>query len=77
MSFEDDCRRGDTDVRCVAEDDCPHTYCGVFDVCLGPVGQDGRRAECEFHFPAATGPLERVFLLCRYRTHRAGAERDG
>ena len=69
VSFDYDRNCGDADVRCVAGDEWPRTYCGVFDVRLGPVGEDGRRAECEFHFPAATGPLERVFLLCRYRTH--------
>ena len=57
----------EADVRCFAGQKWPGLYCGVFDVRLGPLDHEGRRAEFELRFPRDTGRLETMFLLCRYQ----------
>ena len=53
-------------VSCMANDEWPDLYCGMFDSGVGPLGGDCHRREVEFRFPDCCGEVERVFLLCRY-----------
>jgi hypothetical protein len=54
-------------VSCVASEDWPDLYYGIFDARVGPLGRRGERHDVAFRFPAGIGELERVYLLCRYR----------
>lgn len=65
----DDARQH-ADVRCFTGQDGPGLYCGVFATRLGPLAGD-RPEQVELRFPAGTGPLDQMFLLCRYRVEPA------
>ncbi len=60
-------RDGGHGVSCVATDDWPDLYYGTFETQLGPIGRDRRGTEVAFEFPEHSGPIGRVFLLCRFR----------
>jgi hypothetical protein len=53
-------------VSCLATEEAPDLYYGVFDTRVGPLGRDHQRTEVQFRFPEKIGELERVYLLCRY-----------
>lgn len=59
-------RRGNDRLSCLATDEWPNLYYGILETQLGPIGRDERGPKVEFHFPEQTGPMERLFLLCRY-----------
>lgn len=61
-------RSGGHGFSCVASDDWPDLCYGILETQLGPIGRDHHRTEVEFQFPEHTGRMERVFLLCRYRS---------
>ncbi|MGA2167154.1 MAG: neuraminidase-like domain-containing protein [Terracidiphilus sp.] len=54
-------------VSCIASEEWPDLYCGVFDTEVGPLGRTSEQSEVGFRFPAEIGEVERVFLLCRYQ----------
>jgi hypothetical protein len=62
---DDECVRK-LSVCCPVSDQCPDLYCGIFDTHVGPLGSNSHRREVGFRFPAGTGEVEHVFLLCRY-----------
>ena len=77
VGFKHGCREREDDelqISCLASEDAPGLYYGVFDTNVGPLGGDDQREELEFCFPARIGELERVYLLCRYERHRRTCE---
>jgi hypothetical protein len=67
-----DCDDDELEISCLASEDSPGLYYGVFDTQIGPLDADRERAEVQFRFPKDTGAIERVYLLCRYQ--RQGRE---
>lgn len=54
-------------VACLATEEWPDLYYGIFDTRLGPLGRNKPRAEAQFRFSPALGHVDQVFLLCRYQ----------
>ena len=65
-----DCDGDELEISCLASEDSPGLYYGVFDTQIGPLDADRERAEVQFQFPKETGEIERVYLLCRYERRR-------
>ena len=58
-------------VSCLASDEWPDLYCGIFHARVGPLGvgslsKDGHCRDVEFRFPSDCVEVERIFLLCHY-----------
>ncbi|HWN66029.1 MAG TPA: hypothetical protein VNM90_00250, partial [Haliangium sp.] len=53
-------------IHCVASTEWPGFYHGVLEVPLGPLGQSSDQPLGTLRFPADTGPVSRMFLLCGY-----------
>jgi hypothetical protein len=68
------CRRNRDDdeleISCLELEDSPGLYFGIFETEIGPLNEDKERTPVQFRFPARTGELERVYLLCRYERRR-------
>jgi hypothetical protein len=74
-----DRHRRSTEVACMASEQWPQLYCGMFETDES-IGRRGDRAEIAFRFPDGVDDVERAFLLCRYRlirkSHGDGPERQ-
>jgi hypothetical protein len=72
------------DVVCMASEEWPHLYCGIFDSHVGTLDGRERCKEVAFRFSEGAAEVERVFLLCHYaldedlnHSHRVHDENRG
>jgi hypothetical protein len=65
-----DCDDDELEISCLASEDSPSLYWGVFDTQIGPLDGGRERTEIQFQFPKGIGEIERVYLLCRYERRK-------